>query len=119
MEEQTLSASKRITQFRDYTIKSGEMEEWLQEWQEKLLPIRTKQGFRILGAWIIPELDRFLWIIRWEGKGSFEEADAAYYHSPERKAVQPSPARHPEKEEHFYIEPVLEEGTWATKKRRK
>ncbi len=91
------------------------MEEWLEEWREKLHPIRTKQGFRILGAWVIPELDRFLWIIKWEGKGSFEEADQEYYHSSERKTVQPNPARHLEKEEHFYIEPVLEQGAWTKK----
>jgi hypothetical protein len=106
--------SKR-SQFRDYTVKLGEMDEWLEEWRAKLFPLRTKRGFRIVAAWVVPESNRFLWVIRWEGKGSFEAADRAYYASRERKAVQPNPARHLEKAEHFYIEPILEEGTWLTK----
>jgi len=95
------------------------MDEWLSEWRAKLHPLRTQQGFHILSAWTIPELNRFLWIIKWEGKGSFEDADKAYYASHERKLVQPNPARHIEKSEHFYIEPILEQGAWTTKKKRK
>jgi len=117
-EKSDLSLPTRNTQFRDYTIKEGEMEEWLTEWRAHLHPLRTQQGFHILAAWTIAELNRFQWIIRWEGKGSFEEADKAYYASQERKHVQPNPARHLEKAEHFYIEPVLEEEAWTKKKRK-
>ncbi len=107
-----MSAQVRLSQFRDYHVKPGEMAEWLDEWRVKLYPLRIKRGFRILAAWVVPESNRFQWIIRWEGKGSFEEADRSYYASPERKAVQPDPARHLEKAEHFFIDPVLEQGTW-------
>jgi heme-degrading monooxygenase HmoA len=110
-----MSTAARIAQFRDYAVKPGEMEEWLDEWRAKLYPLRTKRGFRIMAAWVVPESNRFLWIIRWDGKGSFEDADRAYYASQERKAVSPNPARHLEKAEHFYIEPILEDGTWKRK----
>ncbi len=52
-------------------------------------------------------------MVIWEGEGSFEEADRSYYASPERKKVQPDPARHLEKADHFFIDPVVEEGKWT------
>lgn len=107
-----MSGEDRRSQFRDYQVKPGEMEDWLDEWRRKLYPIRTRRGFTIVAAWVIPESNRFLWIIRWDGTGSFEEADRSYYASSERKAVQPDPARHLEKADHYYIERVLEQGTW-------
>ncbi len=94
------------------------MEEWLDEWHARLYPIRTRRGFRILAAWVIPESNRFQWVIKWEGEGSFEEADRSYYASPEREKVQPDPARHLEKADHFFIDPVVEEGKWTRMNRR-
>ncbi|SRR5579872_6166844 len=80
-------------QLRDYTIKPGEMAEWLAEWQAQIVPLRRKHGFEVAGAWTI-EADRFVWILRRDDPQSWEEADQAYYGSPERKAMSPDPARH-------------------------
>jgi hypothetical protein len=107
-----LSAEAKRSQFRDYHVKLGEMDDWLDEWRAKLYPIRTERGFRILAAWIIPESNRFLWIIRWDGPGSFEDADRSYYASDERKAVHPDPARHLERADHYFITQILEDGNW-------
>ena len=38
--------------------------------------------------------DQFIWIVSYDGPKSFQEADAAYYQSPDRKAIDPDPARH-------------------------
>ena len=38
--------------------------------------------------------DEFVWVIANDGSRTFEEADAAYYASPERVALDPDPARH-------------------------
>ncbi len=70
------------------------MEEWLKEWNDKIVPLRQRFGFRIVGAWKSEDGDRFVWILRWDGEGTFEDADQKYYNSPERKAIDPDPARH-------------------------
>ena len=66
-----------------YTIKPGEMTSWLEEWRRLVAPLRRRLGFEILGAWTT-ESDQFVWILRYEGPTTWEEADAAYYASPER-----------------------------------
>ena len=81
-------------QLREYTVKSGEMAEWIAEWRERVVPLRQKFGFRIVGAWTVDATDQFVWIITYSGPKSWKEADADYYASPERKAFDPDPARH-------------------------
>ncbi len=94
-------------QLRDYRTKPGELSEWIEEWLTRVYPLRVKMGFRIIAAWVVEEESRFLWILGWEGPpGSFEEADRAYYNSPERPPLSPDPARHLKKTEHSFITPV-------------
>jgi len=45
--------------------------------------------------------DRFVWILRYRGPKTWEDADGGYYASPERVAMQPDPARHIVKAEHW------------------
>ncbi|TMC51728.1 MAG: NIPSNAP family containing protein [Chloroflexi bacterium] len=81
-------------QVREYTVRPGEMEEWLDEWRKRIVPLRERHGFRILGAWSVDGTDQFVWIISYEGPKSWEQANSDYYESPERKALDPDPARH-------------------------
>ena len=81
-------------QLREYTVKPGEMDEWIAEWRERIVPLRAKYGFRVIGAWTVDGTDKFVWVITYDGPKSWKEADADYYASPERKAVDPDPARH-------------------------
>lgn len=78
-------------QLRNYVVKPGEMHDWLEEWRDVIVPLREKAGFEVVGAWIAPDEDRFIWII---GHEDFEAADETYYASPERAALDPDPARH-------------------------
>jgi ribosomal protein L11 methylase PrmA len=80
-------------QLRRYTIRPGEMQDWLREWQERVRPLRARFGFQVVGSWTA-DADQFVWIIRYDGPLTWEEADRAYYASPERKALSPDPARH-------------------------
>src|SRR5438309_994077 len=89
-------------QLRMYTIKPGEMASWLEEWGRLVAPLRRRSGFEILGAWTTAS-DQFVWILRYEGPKTWEEADAAYYASPERTQMQPDPARHIAKSEHWLM----------------
>lgn len=83
-----------VSQLRMYRAKEGELDAFIEEWRAKILPLRRKFGFKVEGAWTKRETGEFIWIISYEGPEGFEARDAAYYDSPERKAVSPSPARH-------------------------
>jgi hypothetical protein len=88
-----------------YTIKPGEMAAWLEEWRSLIAPLRRHHGFEILGAWTT-EPDKFVWIIRYAGPRTWQEADGAYYASAERAAMQPDPARHIARSEHWMMSAV-------------
>jgi hypothetical protein len=81
-------------QLRIYTVRAGEMEEWLDEWRRHVLPLRRTFGFEVVGPWVTEEEDRFVWILGYDGERGWAAADAAYYESEERKSLQPDPARH-------------------------
>ena len=90
-------------QLRIYTIKAGEMQDWISEWKSVIAPLRRQFGFEVVNAWTCDEPERFVWILRYEGEKSWEEADADYYNSPDRKAVDPDPARHIDKTEMYLM----------------
>jgi NIPSNAP len=77
-------------QLRLYAVREGEWDAWVAEWREQILPLRLAAGFEVLGPWRTED-GRFAWLI---GHEDFAAADAAYYASPERAAIQPDPARH-------------------------
>ncbi|HEY4413807.1 MAG TPA: hypothetical protein VGN06_12475, partial [Gaiellaceae bacterium] len=59
------------------------------EFRARVRALRESLGFTVLGPWV-GEDDRFVWLI---GHDDLEAADAAYYASPERTALDPDPAR--------------------------
>ncbi len=80
---------------RIYTIRPpGELDEWVEEWREHVLPLRRRLGFEVLGAWLSEEASTFTWLLGYGGPDGLEAANAAYYDSPERAALDPDPARH-------------------------
>jgi hypothetical protein len=82
------------TQLRDYRIRAGELDRFVDEWRNGVEPLRCAAGFEIAGAWTIPEEDRFVWLLVHPGDwDAFAQADAEYYASPERAALDPDPAR--------------------------
>ena len=76
-------------QLRMYRVKPGELDSWVGEWREHVLPIRRSMGFEVLGPWV-GDGDLFVWMI---GHEDLEAADPAYHASPERAALDPDPAR--------------------------
>jgi hypothetical protein len=81
-------------QLRIYTVKPGELDEWLEEWRTKVAPLRERFGFRIVGPWVDEDTSTFVWLLEYDGADGFEAADARYYGSDERRALDPDPARH-------------------------
>jgi len=95
-------------QLRDYRVKPGEMNEWMEEWRAKIYPLRLKFGFKVTGAWTRTEEDRFIWMLSTDGpEGSFAEAEKAYFDSAERKSITPDPVRHLASTSHIMIRGIL------------
>ncbi len=93
-------------QLRDYQVRPGEMDAWLAEWAASIRPLREKFGFQIIGAWRVEAEERFVWILGYEGEGTFEEADRQYYESRDRRALEPDPARHLAETRMWFMEGV-------------
>ena len=79
-------------QLREYKVKEGEMDALIEAWRTSVVPLRRKLGFHVVGAWVSRKENRFVWIVGWDGSGSFEEAAKRYYDSPERNTMKPDPA---------------------------
>ncbi|HEV2225905.1 MAG TPA: hypothetical protein VGR56_03770 [Nitrososphaerales archaeon] len=81
-------------QLREYDMNPGELDAFVQEWRARIVPLRTKFGFKV-GAWFSSDENKFIWILGWDGPpGSFKKSDEEYSSSPGRRAVEPNPARH-------------------------
>ncbi|MBN3931680.1 NIPSNAP family protein [Streptomyces verrucosisporus] len=77
----------KTTQLRTYTVRDGMLDEWVERWREEIVPLRLALGFTIDGAWTDRERNRFVWLISYEGPGTFAERNAVYWASPRRKAM--------------------------------
>jgi len=95
-----------VVQLRIYTIAEGALDEFVQRWRRGVRPLRERHGFIVDGAWVMPELNRFVWLLSYGGPGSFQDADAAYYASPEREALRPDPAELIEESETYLMSPL-------------
>lgn len=91
---------------RVYSVKPGAMSAWVEEWRRTVAPLRRRFGFEIIGPWVIEAEDKFVWILAYDGEAGWEAADAAYYASEERKAVEPEPTRHLMSTEQWMMRPV-------------
>ena len=79
-------------QLRFYTVRRGALDDFVREWTEHVRPLRLAHGFSVLGPWVVEDENAFVWIVGHDG--DFDAADAAYYASPQRKALDPDPVRH-------------------------
>lgn len=96
----------RTIQMRIYTIQEGQMDQWLELWRSGVKPIREKVGFRVPQAWVVAQENKFVWLLSYEGPGTFAEHDAAYFASPERKALDPDPATLIIHSEQWFVTPI-------------
>jgi NIPSNAP len=92
---------------RIYEVKQGEMSAWVNEWSRLVRPLREKFGFHVLGAWASEESNTFVWLLGHDGPSGYDDADRAYYASPERAALDPDPARHLAATRQLDVTPVV------------
>jgi hypothetical protein len=79
-------------QLRQYRIRDGQMDEFVDAWLRGVYPLRRKFGFTFVGAWRVDGADEFVWILGYDGPDGFAAADRRYYASTERKTMSPDPA---------------------------
>lgn len=77
----------KTTQLRTYTVKEGLLDEWVERWRQEIVPLRLELGFTIDGAWVDRERNQFLWLISYDGPGTFAERNATYWGTPARDAM--------------------------------
>lgn len=92
------------TQLRLYTINRGCLDQFAEEWRAKVLPLRNQQGYQVLRSWKLPETNQFVWVLHYDGPLNWAEAEAAYYGSAARSAMDPNPARLIARAEEYFIE---------------
>lgn len=96
-----------VTQLRDYRIRKGSLDHWVDEWRDRIAPLRRELGFTIECAWTIEAESRFVWLLAHPGDWeAFEAADRAYYESPRRTSLDPNPARLIESQTHARLAEV-------------
>src|SRR3989304_2385945 len=91
------------SQLRIYTINRGRLDDFVAAWRAGVSPLRQQFGFRVAGAWGIRERNQFVWILSYDGPQAWEAADAAYYGSPQRAALNPDPAQWIAQGEHWVL----------------
>ena len=82
------------------------MDEFVRAWRDGVVPLRRSQGYTIEAAWSAPSDSSFLWIVAYGGPLPWDEAEARYYASAERAALEPDPAGWVLEQRTWFITPV-------------
>ena len=93
-------------QMRTYTINRGALQTFVLEWRQTIKPLREQIGFDIPAAWTVAETNQFIWLMHYDGPESWASLDKVYFDHPERRAMDPDPARHIARMQDVFIDPV-------------
>jgi NIPSNAP len=94
-------------QLRDYRIRRGQMNAWIAAWKSQVVPLREEAGFRLIGAWVDAQDDRFVWLLGYSGADGFQAADDRYYAAQKRRELHPDPSAHVEEARQTMVDAVL------------
>ena len=100
----------RVVQLRLYTIDKGRLDDFAKAWQTGVYPLRRKLGYQIPFAAKIPATNQFVWLLSYDGAETWENKEAAYYASSERKLLAPDPAQWIARPEQLMVIPVVDPG---------
>ena len=76
-----------IFQLRQYDIHPGEMAAWVEVFETHIRPLHERLGMTIHGAWQALDTNTFIWLRSFETETAIAILEAAYFNSPERKAL--------------------------------
>lgn len=82
----------RTVQLRIYDIRPDRLDDWVEKFHQRIVPLRRELGFDIEGSWVDRKRSQHIWIISHDGDSSFEDANAAYWASPKRLEIDVNPA---------------------------
>ncbi len=77
-------------ELRMYEVKDGQMDTFLEIFPA-VVEARRAVGFEVVGAWMVPKDNQFIWIV--SAEGGIEATVEAYYASAQRRAIEPEPAK--------------------------
>jgi hypothetical protein len=83
-----------VSQLRIYTIHRGMLDAWITLFHAQLKPNHEKYGIPIEATWVNADRTEFIWIRSFASKEDIPKKEAAYYSSPERKALGDLPQTH-------------------------
>ena len=69
-------------QLRIYDLYPHTWEEFAEKVNKEIVPIRLDHGFRLDGPWLVEETCQYVWIVYYEGHGTFAEAEERYEADP-------------------------------------
>jgi quinol monooxygenase YgiN len=92
-----------VTQVRIYTVKDGQMDSWINHFNEKIVPTSAKYGVHVQAAWANRAQNEFIWVRSFESEDTLKK----YEESPERAAYLPTNREHLAKTEFRNVENVL------------
>ena len=98
-----------VYQLRIYTINRGMMDSWLKLFNEHIRPLHDRLGIPVENSWVNADRTEFIWVRRFSNVEEIPEKEAAYFASPERKALADIPTSHIAKMEVRVIEGVTAE----------
>jgi hypothetical protein len=97
----------KMVQLRTYDVRRDRLDEWINKFHERIVPLRLEFGFEIQGSWVDRERSQHIWVISYEGEAVFEEANAAYWASPKRAQLGIDPSEFLTAEQTRTVESVL------------
>jgi hypothetical protein len=95
-----------VYQLRIYTINRGMMDSWIKLFNEHIRPLHDKLGIPVENSWVNADRTEFIWVRRFNSSEEIPAKEAAYFASPERKALADLPTSHIAKMEVRVIEAV-------------
>jgi hypothetical protein len=97
----------RTVQVRTYRVRDGLLDEWVEKWRTLVVPLRRDLGFEVHGSWVDRERGAHIWVVSYDGEGTFEEANQRYWASPRREALGLDPGDYLVAEDVRDVEEVL------------
>ncbi len=76
-----------IYQLRTYTVNRGMMDDWVDLFNDKLVPYQQQYGINIDGIWVNEAKDLFIWIRSFNDAEDVTAKEAAFYASPEWQGI--------------------------------
>jgi hypothetical protein len=80
-----------IWQLRTYTMKPGQLDDFVDFWSNCVVPLRKELGFELAGGWRDDEHDVFVWLVGHAAPDGWEAAEKGYYDSPRRSELPRDP----------------------------